>query len=125
MRANARGQRAQNSRSHKIKIRERFQRRPSYPNATERSILLEIRKRGVSRRLALTRGALRDRHERGARDAMDAMGQRTVFVRTTDLMADGEVVWSWHPDTDAKSRRMMRGDGGEKAGSRGEREGHR
>jgi hypothetical protein len=55
-------------------------------------------------RPAPARGALRDRHERRTRDAMDAMGQRTVFVRTTDLIADGEVVWSWHPDADAKSR---------------------
>jgi hypothetical protein len=25
-----------------------------------------------------------------------------VFARTTDPDADGEVVWSWHPDADAK-----------------------
>jgi hypothetical protein len=34
------------------------------------------------------RGALRDRHERGARDAMDA-----THRETNDVVADGEVVW--------------------------------
>jgi hypothetical protein len=38
---------------------------------------------------AQQRGAFRDRHERRARDAVDAGG-----ARTEALLADGEVVWS-------------------------------
>jgi hypothetical protein len=37
---------------------------------------------------------------------MDAMAARAIFfVRTNDAKADGEVVWSWHPDADAKLAR--------------------
>jgi hypothetical protein len=39
---------------------------------------------------ALQRGAFRDRHERWARDAMDAFGA----ARRTRPKADGEAVWS-------------------------------
>jgi hypothetical protein len=39
------------------------------------------------------RGALRDRHERWARDAMDAIDHET-----NDFIADGEVVWSWRQE---------------------------
>jgi len=41
------------------------------------------------RRPASIRGALRDRHERWVRDAMDA-----AVSLTSDTKADGEVVWS-------------------------------
>jgi hypothetical protein len=44
------------------------------------------------------RGALRGRHERWKRDAMDAAHRWTV-----DVAADGEIVWSWRPDAGAKS----------------------
>jgi hypothetical protein len=44
-----------------------------------------------------TRGALRDRHDRWVRDAMD------VIARETNVAgADGEVVWSWRPDAGVK-----------------------
>jgi hypothetical protein len=55
----------------------------------------------------------------GLRDAMDACGaadERTV--------ADGEAVWFWRPEADAKSATMLRVvacDGGKKAGHREER----
>ena len=49
------------------------------------------------------RGALRDRHGRWERDAMDAISQRT-----NDDVADGEVVWSWRPDAGAKLAMMLR-----------------
>jgi hypothetical protein len=42
------------------------------------------------------RGAFRDRHERWARDAMDAMSHET-----TETIADGEIVWSRRPDAGA------------------------
>ena len=42
-----------------------------------------------SRVLLPSRGALRDRHERWVRDAMDA-----AVSLTSDTKADGEVVWS-------------------------------
>jgi hypothetical protein len=38
------------------------------------------------------KGALRDRHERRKRDAMDAAARATSAAE-----ADGEVVWSWRP----------------------------
>jgi len=44
------------------------------------------------RRPAFTKGALRDRHERRKRDAMDAAARATSAAE-----ADGEVVWSWRP----------------------------
>ena len=49
------------------------------------------------------RGALRDRHERWARDAMDAIDHET-----NDFIADGEVAWSWRPDAGAKLAVMLR-----------------
>ena len=48
------------------------------------------------------RGALRDRHERWVRDAVDAMAHKTNAP-----LADGEIVWSWHLDADAKLARML------------------
>jgi hypothetical protein len=44
-----------------------------------------------------TRGAYRDRHGRWTRDVMDVFG-----ARTNAPDADGEAVWSWHLDADAK-----------------------
>ena len=66
-------------------------------------------------RLAPTRGALRDRHECWARDAMG------VLVRwTSGIDATGEIVWFWSPDAGIKSGRDERtGDGGNKARSPG------
>jgi len=43
------------------------------------------------------RGAFRDRHERWARDAVDALARETNAFE-----ADGEVVWSRYPDADIK-----------------------
>ena len=40
-----------------------------------------------------TRGALRDRHERWMRDAMDAAASGAKACWTKDADADGEVVW--------------------------------
>jgi hypothetical protein len=63
----------------------------------------------------LSRGALRDRHERWVRDAVDVAARETNVI-----VADGEVVWSWHPDADAKScRDGWQGDSGKKARSLG------
>jgi len=45
---------------------------------------------------------------------MDAVRQQT-----SDVIADGEVVWSWRPDAGAKLRMMMRSDGGKRARSPG------
>jgi hypothetical protein len=45
--------------------------------------------------------------------------QRASLARTSDAVADGEVVWSWHPDADAKSARRFADDGGKKARSPG------
>jgi len=62
---------------------------------------------------ALTRGALRGRHGRWERDAVDATAsQRASMIRkrscsierarTNDADADGEVVWSWRSNAGAK-----------------------
>jgi hypothetical protein len=66
-------------------------------------------------RLAPTRGALRDRHECWARDAMG------VLVRwTSGIDATGEIVWFWSPDAGIKFRKVdLRNDGGNKARSPG------
>src|SRR5262249_32917520 len=45
--------------------------------------------------------------------------QRAVSAPTNDFDADGEVVWFWHPDADAKSARRFADDGGKKARSPG------
>src|SRR5579871_4736591 len=48
--------------------------------------------------------------------AVDSVAGRAM------LFADGEAVWSWHPDADAKSATMLShcaGDGGKKARSPG------
>jgi hypothetical protein len=52
---------------------------------------------------ALERGAFRDRHERWAREAVDASGlQRAMSAQTNNTDADGQAAWSWHPDADVK-----------------------
>jgi hypothetical protein len=46
--------------------------------------------------------------------------------QTSGIGADGEVVWSWHPDADAKrARDNLLVTGAKKPGPRGEYEGHR
>jgi hypothetical protein len=51
----------------------------------------------------LSRGALRGRHERWARDAVDVSElQRAIRAPANNSDADGQAVWSWHPDADAK-----------------------
>src|SRR5262249_7351526 len=63
----------------KTEFREWIQRRIGRADRTEKIFVAEKRKSclcGVVPRSP--GGALRDRHERGGRDAMDAMGQRTV-----------------------------------------------
>ncbi len=85
---------------------------------------------------ALTRGALRGRHGRWERDAVDATAsQRASMIRkrscsierarTNDADADGEVVWSWRSNAGAKVAELSANDGGNQAGHRGEHEGHR
>ena len=48
---------------------------------------------------------------------MDAMASRCALrALTTDARADGEIVWSWPPDAEAKLRETVaRNDGGKKA----------
>ena len=47
---------------------------------------------------------------------MDARRRARFFVRTDGALADGEVVWSWHPDADAKlARDDLADDGSKKA----------
>jgi hypothetical protein len=54
---------------------------------------------------ARSRGALRDRHERWARDAMDALVTRAI-IRTDERHRSGrKSVWSWPPDAEAKLAR--------------------
>src|SRR6266700_3280243 len=61
------------------------------------------------------RGALRDRHERWKRDAMDAARQWTI-----DVAADGEIVWSWRSNAGAKFVAIRTtSDGGKRARSPG------
>jgi hypothetical protein len=52
---------------------------------------------------------------------MDALDRSARFrARTNDLDADGEVVWFWHPEADAKLRGYdPRNVGGKKARSPG------
>jgi len=47
---------------------------------------------------ALSRGAYRDRHETWGGDAVDV-----EVPLTSGAEADGEIVWSWHPDAGVKS----------------------
>ena len=54
-----------------------------------------------SGRPAPTRGALRGRHGRWERDAVDAASAH-ASAQTNGAEADGEVVWSWRPDAGAK-----------------------
>jgi hypothetical protein len=54
--------------------------------------------------------------------------RRALFARTNGADADGEVVWSWPPDAEAKFAMMLRitqATGARKPGPRGEREGNR
>jgi hypothetical protein len=49
----------------------------------------------ISSRPALDRGAFRDRHERGAWDAVDVSElQRAMSAPANSSDADGEIVWS-------------------------------
>jgi hypothetical protein len=70
------------------------------------------------------RGALRGRHERWARDAVDVSElQRAIRAPANNSDADGQAVWSWHPDADAKLATTLSrhaGDGGQKARRTGE-----
>ena len=83
---------------------------PFYPNQM-RIGAIPSRQRGVSRS-SRTLGAGCDGRERRA--------------KTNGADADGEVVWSRRPDAGVKFvRRYPHGDGGNKAGHRGEHEGNR
>jgi hypothetical protein len=56
------------------------------------------------------------------RDAVDAAVSGATCNRTRAderAGADGEVVWSWHPDADAKFASDLADDGGKKARSPG------
>jgi len=65
----------------------------------------------VSRRPALSGGAYRDRHGRGA-----GCDGRDGFTGRVTPLADGEAVWSWHPDAGVKSLGDdPEGDGGYQA----------
>ncbi len=69
---------------------------------------------------APARGAARDRHGRWERDAMDAAASGAIIARTSDVAADGEVVWSWRPDAGAKFAKTLprlASDGGKRARS--------
>jgi len=71
-----------------------------------------------SRHPGPTNEGRRDRHGRWAWDAVDAGCASDEGA----IPADGEVVWSWHPDADAKLATMLRivaCDGGKKARSPG------
>ena len=39
---------------------------------------------------------------------MDAKYRSAIFARTSDVFADGEVVWSWRPDAGVKLAMMRR-----------------
>jgi len=58
------------------------------------------------------------------RDAVDVSElQRAFRERTNNTDADGQAVWSWHPDADVKlatMRSRRAGDGGQKARRTGE-----
>jgi hypothetical protein len=58
----------------------------SDPNHRLYTVLSRARERGVGHR-----------HERLARDAVDAMASLRRLAWTNDTNADGEVVWSWRP----------------------------
>jgi len=70
-----------------------------------------------------SRGALRGRHERWARDAVDVSGlQRAIGAPTNNSDADGQAVWSWRSEAGAKFLRskLLRDDGGNQAMVTGE-----
>jgi hypothetical protein len=71
----------------------------------------------------LRRGALRGRHERWARDAVDVSElQRAIGAPTNNSDADGKAVWSWRSEAGAKFLRskLLRDDGGNQAMVTGE-----
>ena len=39
---------------------------------------------------------------------MDAKYRSAIFARTSDVFADGEVVWSWRPDAGVNLAMMLR-----------------
>src|SRR5262245_54985687 len=39
---------------------------------------------------------------------MDAKYRSVIFARTSDVFADGEIVWSWRPDAGVKLAMMLR-----------------
>jgi hypothetical protein len=70
-----------------------------------------------------SRGALRGRHERWARDAVDVSElQRAIGAPTNNSDADGKAVWSWRSEAGAKFLRskLLRDDGGNQAMVTGE-----
>jgi hypothetical protein len=71
---------------------------PVVPICRRREVLLKIGIDDIFPRIPCPqRGALRDRHECWARDAMDAKARATSAAE-----ADGQVVWSWRPWAGAK-----------------------
>src|SRR5215471_16027444 len=68
---------------------------------------------------SLRRGASRSSRTLSAGCDGRIGSQRAVSAPTNDPDADGEVVWFWHPDADAKSARRFADDGGKKARSPG------
>jgi hypothetical protein len=77
------------------------------------------------------RGASRSSRVLGAGcDGRDGRGERQAqsLRKTTETLADGEVVWSWPPDAEAKLAMMLcitPMTVARKPGHRGEREGNR
>jgi hypothetical protein len=86
------------------------------PKSPAYSVLSRARERGVGHR-----------HERWARGAVDAVASSRLLARTSDVAADGEVVWFRRPDAGVTFLRskLLRGNGDNKAGHRGEHEGNR
>ena len=69
---------------------------------------------------SMKRDVSADRHDTWGGDAVAALATRMFVMWTNGAGADGEVVWSWHPDADAKLRGYEpRCDRGKKARSLG------
>ena len=72
----------------------------NFPNSLSSPVRKNISLRGsvetvlLIHRPALTRGALRGRHGRWERDAVDAAASAHASAQTNGADADGEVVWS-------------------------------
>src|SRR5260370_36285026 len=83
------------ARARKNQFRERNHADLGCPDRrTKTFFFLKIRNHGHLAAVPLpARGALRDRHERWVRDAMDAVARETNVAS-----ADGEAVWSWRTD---------------------------